>query len=179
MQKERKGAWQISRYGLPLQWTANLHRRYSAGIFTLHISLPAKKELVCDLQGVLSKISPLFELTDPVIHFRSRRQSVFGRTDLGRKGIDTFFSTHRCSSLCSMLNKRWFGKSAMRNVLLILMAWRRLYQIWIYDAYHQVAQSGWPYILSKLTIFVYYTYLQILTKRVDSWTRRIGCHSLL
>eukprot|EP00979_Chaetoceros_neogracilis_P004441 scaffold787_cov285-Chaetoceros_neogracile.AAC.5 len=80
-------------------------------------------------QGVLSKISPLFELTDLVIHFRSRRQSVFGRTDLGRKGIDTFFSTHRCSSLCSMLNKRWFGKSAMRNVLLILMAWRRLYQI--------------------------------------------------
>jgi len=31
-----------------------------------------RKLLVCDLQGVLSGTSPLLELTDPVIHFRSR-----------------------------------------------------------------------------------------------------------
>ena len=69
-----------------------------------------RKLLVCDLQGVLSDtIPPIFELTDPVIHFRSRygRKNVFGRTDHGTKGMHNFFSTHKCSPLCKMLCKRW------------------------------------------------------------------------
>jgi len=65
-----------------------------------------RKLLVCDLQGVLNNSSqPLFEMTDPVIHFRSRhgRKNVFGRTDHGSKGIHNFFHTHKCSPLCRML----------------------------------------------------------------------------
>lgn len=65
--------------------------------------------LVCDLQGVLSTNPPLFELTDPVIHFMSRRKQkhVFGRTDRGWDGRDDLFRTHQCSSLCRMINQKW------------------------------------------------------------------------
>lgn len=70
-----------------------------------------RKVLVCDLQGVLSSSStdPCFEVTDPVIHFRSRRgrNNVFGRTDRGPKGVDDFFKSHTCSPLCRALNRRW------------------------------------------------------------------------
>lgn len=67
-----------------------------------------RKLLVCDLQGVLSSSPPLFELTDPVIHFRSNRgkRGFFGRTDLGRKGINDFFRSHKCGPLCRMLSRR-------------------------------------------------------------------------
>lgn len=66
--------------------------------------------LVCDLQGVLSTTQPpCFEFTDPVIHFSSRsgRRNVFGRTDRGLKGMHDFFASHKCSSLCRALNRRW------------------------------------------------------------------------
>ena len=68
-----------------------------------------RRVLVCDLQGVLSESPPLFELTDPVIHFKShrRRGKTFGRTDHGKDGIDDFFRTHDCGPLCRMLNRRW------------------------------------------------------------------------
>jgi hypothetical protein len=73
-----------------------------------------RRLLVCDLQGVLAGptaegAGPRFEFTDPVIHFKSRsgRSNVFGRTDLGRRGIDAFFQTHECGELCRMLNRRW------------------------------------------------------------------------
>lgn len=69
-----------------------------------------RRVLVCDLQGVLSESPPLFELTDPVIHFKSHRRprgKKFGRTDHGRDGIIDFFRTHECSPLCRMLNRRW------------------------------------------------------------------------
>uniref|UniRef100_A0A7S4VGU0 Alpha-type protein kinase domain-containing protein n=1 Tax=Ditylum brightwellii TaxID=49249 RepID=A0A7S4VGU0_9STRA len=72
-----------------------------------------RKLLVCDLQGVLSTTTPpLFELTDPVIHFMSRRKmkSIFGRTDRGYKGRNDFFRTHKCSPLCRMINRRWIRK---------------------------------------------------------------------
>jgi Mg-chelatase subunit ChlD len=68
-----------------------------------------RKLLVCDLQGVLSEtIPPLFELTDPVIHFLSRhgKKNTFGRTDRGRSGRNDFFRTHKCSPLCRMLMRR-------------------------------------------------------------------------
>ena len=68
-----------------------------------------RRFLVCDLQGVLSDSPPMFELTDPVIHFRSRhrRRGKFGRTDHGMDGIVDFFRTHECGPLCRMLNRRW------------------------------------------------------------------------
>ena len=67
-----------------------------------------RRLLVCDLQGVLNSSPPLFELTDPVIHFRSKRgrRNLFGRTNRGRKGINDFFRSHKCSALCRMLFRR-------------------------------------------------------------------------
>ena len=72
-----------------------------------------KKYLVCDLQGVLNETSvpPCFELTDPVIHYKSKsgRRAVFGRTDRGPKGINDFYKTHQCSELCRALMKEWIN----------------------------------------------------------------------
>ncbi|CAM9860700.1 unnamed protein product [Scytosiphon promiscuus] len=70
-----------------------------------------RKMLVCDLQGVQSYAAAgedragVFELTDPVIHYKSKsgRRQVYGKTDLGRKGIDKFFHTHRCNDVCRLL----------------------------------------------------------------------------
>ena len=73
-----------------------------------------RKFMVCDLQGVLDMHSspPLFELTDPVIHYKSDhgRSHVFGRTDRGLNGMHDFFRTHMCSDLCRALNRRWVRK---------------------------------------------------------------------
>ena len=74
-----------------------------------------RKMLVCDLQGVFDDTSeppPVFELTDPVIHYASNkgRKNVYGRTDKGRKGIHEFFKTQRCNELCALLKlsrKHW------------------------------------------------------------------------
>ena len=69
-----------------------------------------RKMLVCDLQGVQSSSAVgedragVFELTDPVIHYRSKsRSQVYGRTDLGKKGILKFFETHECNDVCRLL----------------------------------------------------------------------------
>ncbi|CAE8653365.1 unnamed protein product [Polarella glacialis] len=74
-----------------------------------------RKMLVCDLQGALdsSKYPPVFELTDPVIHYSSvtGRAQVYGRRDKGRAGINEFFSTHQCSELCRQLNRRFLPPS--------------------------------------------------------------------
>ena len=70
--------------------------------------------MVCDLQGVFddSVSPPVFELTDPAIHYNSKsgRKSVFGRTDLGRKGFRAFASSHVCNGLCKALGLRPFSK---------------------------------------------------------------------
>mmetsp|Transcript_13429 Transcript_13429/g.18361 ORF Transcript_13429/g.18361 Transcript_13429/m.18361 type:complete len:707 (+) Transcript_13429:131-2251(+) len=69
-----------------------------------------RKMMVCDLQGVLDKscTPPLFELTDPVIHYRSLdRKNVFGRTDRGIKGMQKFIHSHKCSDLCWALDQKW------------------------------------------------------------------------
>ena len=79
-------------------------------------SQSGRKYLVCDLQGVLDESSetPCFELTDPVIHYRSisGRKNVFGRTDRGQKGINSFYKTHKCSDLCKALEKTWIETKA-------------------------------------------------------------------
>jgi hypothetical protein len=59
--------------------------------------------IVCDLQGryrhdVRNQAKCRFELTDPAICSRSRS---YGVTDLGEKGIDTFFANHVCNQFCS------------------------------------------------------------------------------
>ena len=66
-----------------------------------------REKIVCDLQGVLdtSQVPPVFEFTDPVMHYKSKtgRRYVFGRTDQGQKGISNFFKTHKCNNLCKAL----------------------------------------------------------------------------
>mmetsp|Transcript_2536 Transcript_2536/g.3867 ORF Transcript_2536/g.3867 Transcript_2536/m.3867 type:complete len:94 (-) Transcript_2536:4-285(-) len=72
--------------------------------------------MVCDLQGVYNTdmTPPMFELTDPSIHYSSARgrRMVYGRTDKGKSGVNSFFRTHRCSNICKFLqlsakNKKW------------------------------------------------------------------------
>jgi hypothetical protein len=66
-----------------------------------------RKLMVCDLQGCFVDDSkpPVFELTDPAIHYASRsgRKKVFGRTDLGRQGMNRFFETHKCTPICKLM----------------------------------------------------------------------------
>jgi hypothetical protein len=73
-----------------------------------------RKMLVCDLQGVLTRsaLKSKFELTDPVIHYRSSkgRKCVFGRTDRGADGVDDFFKSHVCSELCRMMKRKWVAE---------------------------------------------------------------------
>ena len=75
-----------------------------------------KKVMVCDLQGIYNTdtVPPRFELSDPAIHYASKkgRVMVFGRTDKGKEGIQLFFNTHKCNSVCKYLqlskkNKKW------------------------------------------------------------------------
>jgi Alpha-kinase family len=59
--------------------------------------------IVCDLQGRYrhdnyNKSRCRFELTDPAIGSRSRS---YGVTDMGEKGIDSFFANHVCNQFCS------------------------------------------------------------------------------
>jgi hypothetical protein len=66
-----------------------------------------QKLLVCDLQGVFNAdtIPPTYELTDPVIHYKSSRgiKNTFGRTDCGKQGISDFRRTHICNPLCKLV----------------------------------------------------------------------------
>lgn len=78
-----------------------------------------RKMLVCDLQGVLDEAAspPVFELTDPVIHYSSTsgRRQVFGRSDRGKKGVSSFFRTHECSELCNAVRRTAWVVPAPRS----------------------------------------------------------------
>ena len=71
--------------------------------------------MVCDLQGIYKDDAtpPVFELSDPAIHYASKkRHMVFGRTDKGKKGMQLFFNTHQCSKICKRMqlsakSKNW------------------------------------------------------------------------
>ena len=58
--------------------------------------------LVCDLQGVVDKFG--WKFTDPAIHCAAERRR-FGATDLGPRGINAFFRTHTCNSICGRWGK--------------------------------------------------------------------------
>ncbi len=64
--------------------------------------------LVCDLQGRyrqnrFANSKNRFELTDIAI---CSRRVMYGPTDLGEKGIDSFFNNHVCNQFCN-INGRW------------------------------------------------------------------------
>lgn len=58
--------------------------------------------VICDLQGRyksnrFARKKSRFELTDPAICSRQRE---YGPTDLGEKGIESFFANHECNEFC-------------------------------------------------------------------------------
>lgn len=73
--------------------------------------------VVCDLQGRYRHDSfnsrrCRFELTDAAICSRQRR---YGPTDLGEKGIETFFANHECNRFCHANGSRWARPRAARR----------------------------------------------------------------
>lgn len=76
--------------------------------------------LVCDMQGRYrkdkfgreAKNKSRFELSDPAICSRKR---LYGPTDLGEKGIDSFFRNHACNQFCHVNGQRWQRPKNPRN----------------------------------------------------------------
>jgi hypothetical protein len=65
--------------------------------------------IVCDLQGrhrhdAFNSSRCRFELTDVAICSRQRQ---YGPTDLGEKGIESFFANHTCNEFCNRDGNRW------------------------------------------------------------------------
>ena len=72
--------------------------------------------IVCDLQGryrhdKYESRRCRFELTDPAIC--SRRRS-YGPTDLGEKGIESFFANHECNRFCHADGNHWASPRQQR-----------------------------------------------------------------
>jgi hypothetical protein len=76
--------------------------------YTYHIS--GGSMIVCDLQGVYKMYRRAFHrsrymLTDPAICSDTR---IYGPTDMGEKGIESFFASHTCNKFCQRYGKgRW------------------------------------------------------------------------
>lgn len=64
-------------------------------------SLPTPEQgVVVDIQGIQS--GSTFILTDPAIHCTSNNRR-FGDTNMGEKGIESFFKSHSCNAICGKL----------------------------------------------------------------------------
>ena len=86
-------------------WTVRAMEAFSH--FTYHHS--GGSLLVCDIQGRhrhnrFANKKSRFELTDPAICSRRR---LYGPTDLGEKGIESFFNNHECNDFCHSNGERW------------------------------------------------------------------------
>jgi len=90
--------------------------------------------IVCDLQGRYrhnryNRGKCRFELTDPAICSRSRS---YGPTDLGEKGISSFFANHQCNRFCNFdghwqrprNESQWFPTSSSTSMIPSSMAHR-------------------------------------------------------
>lgn len=83
-----------------------------------------RKLIVCDLQGRYrhdrSGRKSRFELTDPAICSTHRG---YGPTDLGEKGIDSFFANHECNEFCQShwskphASHQWFARTRGTTML--------------------------------------------------------------
>jgi hypothetical protein len=60
---------------------------------------------VTALQGMYDTIRKQYTLFDPAIHCSCDEERFTG-TNLGRRGMDIFFLTHRCNPLCKKLGLR-------------------------------------------------------------------------
>jgi Alpha-kinase family len=94
--------------------------------FTYHRS--GGSLIVCDLQGRWRKPGHnrprRYELSDPAICSRARS---YGPTDLGEKGIDSFFCNHSCNEFCHRHGdgrwarprnpQKWFVRSSSTSMI--------------------------------------------------------------
>uniref|UniRef100_A0A7S2Y4J4 Alpha-type protein kinase domain-containing protein n=1 Tax=Entomoneis paludosa TaxID=265537 RepID=A0A7S2Y4J4_9STRA len=83
--------------------------------FTYHRS--GGQMIVCDLQGRYrydryNSNRCRFELTDVAICSRQRR---YGVTDLGEKGIESFFANHYCNEFCHSNGHHWSSPRTQRQ----------------------------------------------------------------
>ena len=67
------------------------------------VCLPVTSRVDTNPIGSAKAHEERFELTDPAICSRKRQ---FGPTDLGEKGIESFFANHQCNEFCNH-NGRW------------------------------------------------------------------------
>mmetsp|Transcript_32613 Transcript_32613/g.53215 ORF Transcript_32613/g.53215 Transcript_32613/m.53215 type:complete len:244 (-) Transcript_32613:1548-2279(-) len=83
--------------------------------------------IVCDLQGRykynrFNKSKSRFELTDIAV---CSRRCTYGPTDLGEKGIDSFFNSHVCNQFCGVdghwqrpkRTRQWFPQSSSTSMM--------------------------------------------------------------
>uniref|UniRef100_A0A914CDW0 Alpha-type protein kinase domain-containing protein n=1 Tax=Acrobeloides nanus TaxID=290746 RepID=A0A914CDW0_9BILA len=69
-----------------------------------------KKLMVVDLQGIISTTKTgekAVFLTDPAIHCDDNTR--FGPMNLGKKGMENFFSRHKCNKFCDVLGLKLYG----------------------------------------------------------------------
>jgi len=86
-------------------WHAEAMEAFSH--YSYHIT--AGRMMVCDLQGRYKFVrccipKSRFELTDPAICSSNR---AYGPTDLGIKGMETFFVNHKCNQFCNADGIKW------------------------------------------------------------------------
>jgi hypothetical protein len=104
-----------------LGWAASAMEAFSH--FTYHKS--GGSMIVCDLQGRHrndrnDRARRRFELTDVAICSRRR---LYGPTDLGEKGIESFFANHKCNGFCKggwarpRTARHWFVASSQTSML--------------------------------------------------------------
>jgi len=83
----------------PTPLGTNHHAVQAFSHWTHHIS--GEKLMVTDCQGCFDAARNAFELTDPAVH--SVSLLAYGGTNMGTKGFERFFKTHRCNDVCRAL----------------------------------------------------------------------------
>eukprot|EP01032_Pedospumella_encystans_P014897 gene14897-17091_t len=68
--------------------------------WTHHVS--GGRLMITDCQGCFDAARNAFVLTDPAVHCVSLL--AYGGTNMGAKGFERFFKTHRCNDICCAMN---------------------------------------------------------------------------
>ena len=68
--------------------------------WTHHVS--GGRLMITDCQGCFEAARNAFVLTDPAVHCVSLL--AYGGTNMGAKGFERFFKTHRCNDICRAMN---------------------------------------------------------------------------
>lgn len=81
-------------------WISDEDRNTPAAFCHFSYESSNNELLICDIQGVGDVY------TDPQIH--SKDGDGFGKGNLGREGMDSFLTTHRCNAICRFLKLKNF-----------------------------------------------------------------------